>query len=195
MMTSFMRKSQKLAFHQSKRRYSIQYSSTNTKVQFVLRYTKEGGSSTDCLINHLKSEHRIHEGENHKTIPAQEEIRSQIFKKEMCLFAATKKRSNDLEKIFQFLNYNQTQISGTRKGFFNRGTICHKTQTQTESWKCALIVISQYHKHQCFLRFLKGYRGGALGVNTIFPAMSDTSNSFSQKRNFPSIFGNDSPCT
>jgi len=34
-------------------------------VKFVLRYTKGGGSSTDCLINHLKPKHRIHEGENH----------------------------------------------------------------------------------------------------------------------------------
>jgi len=48
-------------------------------VQFVLRYTKGGGSSTKSLINHLKSKHRIHvihEGEDRKTIPAQEEIRS-----------------------------------------------------------------------------------------------------------------------
>jgi len=55
--------------------------STNTKIQFVLRYTKGGGSSTESLINHLKSKHRIHiihESEDHKTIPAQEEIISQI---------------------------------------------------------------------------------------------------------------------
>jgi len=55
--------------------------STNTKIQFVLRYTKGGGSSTESLINHFKSKHRIHiihESEDHKTIPAQEEIISQI---------------------------------------------------------------------------------------------------------------------
>jgi len=63
-------------------------------VQFVLRYTKGGGSSTGSLINHLKSKHRIHEGENHKTIPAQGEIRSEIVIKEMSLFEATKKRPN-----------------------------------------------------------------------------------------------------
>jgi len=63
-------------------------------VQFVLRYTKERGSSAEILINHLKSKHRIQEGENHETIPAQEEIRSQIFIKEKSLFEATKKRSN-----------------------------------------------------------------------------------------------------
>jgi len=72
--------------------FLIQQGSTNIKVQFVLRYTK-GGSSTNCLINHLKSKHRIHEGENHKSIPAQEEILSQIMIKEMSLFEATKNRS------------------------------------------------------------------------------------------------------
>jgi len=41
----------------------------------------------------LKSKHRIHGGENHKTIPAQEEILSQVVIKEMSLFEATKKRS------------------------------------------------------------------------------------------------------
>jgi len=84
----------------------------------------------------LKSKHRIHvilESGNQTTIRAQEEIRSQIVKKEMSLSEATKKRSNDLEKTFQFLNYNQTQISRTRKGFFSRRTICHKNQKQTES--------------------------------------------------------------
>jgi len=65
----------------------------------VLRYTGDG-SSTESFINHLKSKHRIHvihEGEDHKTIPAEKEIRSQILKKEMSLFEATKKRSNNLE--------------------------------------------------------------------------------------------------
>jgi len=48
----------------------------------------------------LKSKHRIHathESEDHETIPAQEEILSQIVKKEMILFEVTKKRSNNLE--------------------------------------------------------------------------------------------------
>jgi len=113
----------------------MQQGSTNTKVQFVLRYTKGGGSSTERLINYLKSKHRIrviHEGEDHKTIQAQEEIRSRIVKKERSLFEATKKRSNDLEKLFHALNYNQDQITGTRKGFFSHGTIFRKTQKQTE---------------------------------------------------------------
>ena len=75
-------------------------------MQFVLRYTKGDGSSTAGLINHLKSKHRIlviNENEDHKTIPAQEEILSQIVKKEMSTFEATKKRSNNLEKLFHAL--------------------------------------------------------------------------------------------
>jgi len=75
--------------------------STNTEVQFVLRETHVGGSNTESLINHLKSKHRIHvifESEDQKSIPAQEEIRSQIVKKEMNLFEATKKRSSNVEK-------------------------------------------------------------------------------------------------
>jgi len=73
-------------------------------VQFVLRYTKGGGSSTESFINHLKSKqiHVINESEGNKTIPAQEEIRSQIVKKEMNLFEA-KKRSNNHEKQFHAL--------------------------------------------------------------------------------------------
>ena len=51
-------------------------------------------------------------------------------------------------KTVPCLNYNQAQISGTREGFFSHCTICHKTQKQTEWWKCALIVMRQYYKHQ-----------------------------------------------
>jgi len=54
---------------------------------------KGGGSSSESLINDLKSKHRIHvthANENYKNIPAQQEIRSQIVKKEICLFEATK---------------------------------------------------------------------------------------------------------
>jgi len=45
----------------------------------------------------------IHEGEDHRTIQAQEEIRSQIAKKERSLFEAKKMRSNNLEKLFRAL--------------------------------------------------------------------------------------------
>jgi len=110
-------------------------------VQSVLHYTNGGGSSTNSLINHLKLKHRIHvilESGDHKTIPVQEEIRSQIVIKEMSRFEATKKRSNNLEKTVPCLNYNQAQFSGTREGFFSHGTICCKTQKQNEWWKCAL---------------------------------------------------------
>ena len=54
--------------------------------------------------------HRIHvilDSEDHKTIPAQEEIRSQIMIKEMCLFEAAKKRSNNLEKLYIALHTNK----------------------------------------------------------------------------------------
>jgi len=76
------------------------------------------------LISHLKSKHRIHESEDHRTIPAQEEIRSQIVIKEMSLFEATKKRSNDPEKLYHALI--TAHIIGTREGYFSYGTICHK---------------------------------------------------------------------
>jgi len=72
----------------------------------VFRYTKGGVPSIERLISHLKSKHRInviHESEDHKTIPAQEEIQSQIVKKKMSLFEATRKRSKNLEKLFHVL--------------------------------------------------------------------------------------------
>jgi len=83
----------------------------------------------------LKSKHRIHvilETEDQKIIRAQEEIWSQIVKKEMSLYEATKKKSNNLEKTVPYLNYNQAQITGTGEGFFSHGTICHKAQQQTD---------------------------------------------------------------
>jgi len=58
------------------------------------------------LISHLKSKHGIrviHESEDHKTIPAHEKILSPIVIKEMGLFEATKKRSNNLEKLYHAL--------------------------------------------------------------------------------------------
>jgi len=118
-------------------------------VQFVLRYTRVG-SSTESLINHLNSKHRIHGihgSEDQKTIPAQEEIRSQTVIQEMSLLKATKMRSNHLQKHLPCLAYNQAQISGTREGFFSHRTICHKTQKQTERLKFALIVMRRYCKH------------------------------------------------
>jgi len=72
-------------------------------VQFVLRYTNGIVSSTKSLINHLKSNNRTHvilACEDHKTIPAQEEIRSQIVIKEMSLFEATKKRPKKLKNLY-----------------------------------------------------------------------------------------------
>jgi len=83
--------------------FLIKQRSTNNKAQFVLRETNVSGSNTESLINRLKSKHRIHvilESDDHKTIPEQEKIRSQIVKKKMSLFEASKKRSNNLKKLF-----------------------------------------------------------------------------------------------
>jgi len=80
------------------------------------------------------------------TIAAQEEILSQIVKKEMSLLRP-QRRGLITWKTVPCLNYNQAQISGTREVFFSHETIYHKTQKQTEWWKCALIVMRQYYKH------------------------------------------------
>jgi len=83
-------------------------------VQFVLRYAKGGGSNTESLINHLKSKHRIHAilgSEDHKTIPAQGEIRSQIVKTKTSIFEATNKRSNYLKNCtLPYLQSSQNQL-------------------------------------------------------------------------------------
>jgi len=83
----------------------------------------------------VQSKHRIHvilESEDHITVPAPEEIQSQVVKKEMSLFESTRKRSNNLEKTIPCLNYNQDQIRGAREDFFSHVIICHKTEKQTE---------------------------------------------------------------
>ena len=70
-------------------------------MHFVLLRTNAGDSNTKRSINNVQSKHRIHvilESEDHVTVPAPEEIRSQIVKKEMSLLEATRKRSNNLEK-------------------------------------------------------------------------------------------------
>jgi len=111
----------------------MQQGSTNTKVQFVLLYTKGGGSSTERLINYLKSKHRIrviHEGEDHKTIQAQEEIRSRIVKKERSLFEATKKRSNDLEKLFHALITIKTKSLEPERAFSATGLFFAKLRNR-----------------------------------------------------------------
>jgi len=87
-------------------------------MQFVLRYTRRGASSTESLINHMKSQYRIQvilESEGHKTTTAQEEIRSQIVIKEMSLFEAAKKRSNSLVKLYHALLTNKpTSVESER---------------------------------------------------------------------------------
>jgi len=113
-------------------------------VQFLLSETNAGSSSTKRLINHLKSKHRVQvilESEEHKTVPAQEEIRSQIVKKETRVFEVAKKRSNNLKCLKSSPNqWNQ-------RGLFQSRDYFRKTQKQTEWWKCVLIVMRQYYKH------------------------------------------------
>jgi len=84
----------------------------------VLRCAKGGVSSIESFINYLKSKYRIYvilESEDHKTIPAQEVIGLQIVIKEISLFEATKKRSNNLEKLcLAFITINPTSVESER---------------------------------------------------------------------------------
>jgi len=77
----------------------------------------------------LKSKHRIHADEDHKTIPAQEEIRSQIVKKEMSLFETTKKRSNNLEKLLHALIIIKTKSQEPERAFQLRGYLSQNSGT------------------------------------------------------------------
>jgi len=130
--------------------FLIKQRSTNTKVHFVLHESYAGGSSTESLIHHLKSKHRIHvilESEDHKTIPEQKEIRSQIVKKEMSVFEATKKRSKNVKKkLFHALITIKAKSLEPQRAFSATGLFV-TTQKQTEWWKRALIVMCQYYKH------------------------------------------------
>jgi len=115
----------------------------------VLRYTKGGGSSIKSLINHLKSKHRIrviYEGEDHKTIQAQEEIRSQIVKKKRSLFEATKKRSNNLEKLFHALITIKPKSVEPERDFSATGLFAAKLRN-TLNDESVLIVMRQDCKH------------------------------------------------
>ena len=66
-----------------------------------------------------------------KTVMVQEEIRSQIVKKKMNLFETTKKRSNNLKKLFHTLITIKPKSTEPRF-FFSHRTICHRTQKQIE---------------------------------------------------------------
>jgi len=82
-----------------------------------------GDSKTKSLIRHLKPKHRIHvilESEDHKTIPAQEEIRLQTVKKEMSLFEAKNRGPINLKNCSMPLftikphQWNQRDFSAMR---------------------------------------------------------------------------------
>jgi len=66
----------------------------------------------------LKSQHRIQvilESEGHNTTSAHEEIRSQFVIKEMSLFEVTKKRPNNLAKLYHaFLTNKPTSVEPER---------------------------------------------------------------------------------
>jgi len=98
----------------------------------VLHYTKGGGSSTESMMNHLKSKHRIHvihEGEDNNTIPEQEAIRSKIVKKKMSIFEATKKRSNNLEKLFHALITIKPKSVEPERAFSATGLFAQNSET------------------------------------------------------------------
>jgi len=100
----------------------------------VLRYTsyaKGGGSSTESLINHLKSKDRIHvinESEDHQTIPHRKGPR--IVKKEMSLFEATKKTSNNLEKLFHALMAIKPKSMEPERAFSATGLFATKLRNR-----------------------------------------------------------------
>ena len=77
----------------------------------------------------MKSKHRIHEGEDHKTIPAQEEIRSQSVIKEMSLFDATKKKPDNLEKLFNALITVKPKLVETKRVFQPRDNLSQNSET------------------------------------------------------------------
>jgi len=112
----------------------------------VLRYTKGGGSSTESLINPLKSKRRIHvthASEDHKTIPAQEEILSHIVKKEMSLFEAAIKRLNNLEKLLQALTTINPKSVEPERAFSATGLFVTKLRNRLNDET----VLYRYYKH------------------------------------------------
>jgi len=94
----------------------------------------------------------------------------------MSLFEATKKKSNNLEKLY-YASHTKKHISGTREGFFSHRTICHKTQKLTEWWKYALIVMHQFYKHlqNTVLNLINNSLINC-AVTTVVPSKSGVSN-------------------
>ena len=80
--------------------------------------------------NRLKSKHIIDEGEDHKTIQAQEEIRSQCVIKEMSLFEATKKKPDNLEKLFYALTTIKPKLVETERAFSATGLFVTKLRNR-----------------------------------------------------------------
>jgi len=64
----------------------------------------------------------------------------------MSLFEATKKRSNDLEKLFHASTTITPKSVEPERDFSAMGLFVAKLRN-TEWWKCVLIVMRQYYKH------------------------------------------------
>ena len=91
-------------------------------------------------------ENEIHECED---ISAQEESRSQIVKKEMSLFEATKKRPENLEKLYHaLLTIKPTSVEPER-AFSAMGLFVTRLRNRLNDESLdALIFMRQYYKNQ-----------------------------------------------
>ena len=91
------------------------------------------------------------ESENHEceAISAQEESRSQIVKKEMSLFEATKKRPENLEKLYHALLTIKPRSVEPERAFSAMGLFVTKLRNRLNDESLdALIFMRQYYKNQ-----------------------------------------------
>jgi len=66
----------------------------------------------------------------------------------MNLYEAIKKRSNNLEKMFNALITIKPKSVEPERASSATGLFVTKLRNRLNDWKCALIVMSQYYKHQ-----------------------------------------------
>ena len=76
--------------------------------------------------------HVILKSEDHKAIPAQVEIRSQILKKEMCFLRLQRTGQMTLKKLFNALITIMPTSVEPDRAFSAMEPICYKTQEQNE---------------------------------------------------------------
>jgi len=84
------------------------------------------------------------ESEDHNTIPAQEETRSQIVIKEMSLFEATKKRSNNLANLYLALLTNKRTSVEPERASSATGLFVTKLRSSLNDESMLLIAMRQY---------------------------------------------------